>query len=485
MSNVRKSLAFSVLDRYASLVVGIVSTMVLARLLTPSQLGVYSVAMSMLTLASTVRDMGAGNYLLQEKELTTDRIRAVWALQLGLGVLLAAVVALLSGPAAHFYEEPGIRLIMGVLALNYLVNPVGSLTYAWLMREMRYDAIATMRLASTLATAVVSIVLAWHGHGALSLAWGSLCGTVVNALVSMAFRPPDYPWLPGFKELPRVMSFGIRLTSTSILNTMANAAPEFLLGKSQGMAAAGFYSRANGLVALFARLVTDALYSVALSMFSQQARSGQDYSAPFLRALAYLTALSWAFFAGLALLAYPTILLLYGAQWTESVTLTRWLAVAAALNAPVTLCTAALIGAGELGRMVRATVVTFVGAVCAAAIGALFGLAALGPAAVVASLVGITNWLRLTQAHVGFAWRDLARACGRSLLVAAVTASGPAAAVAAFGWTPERPWAPLLLAIAVGVPAFVFALLVTGHPLADELRRAGAALTALRARRRG
>ena len=75
----RKSLAFSFLDRYATLVIGIVSSMVIARLLTPEEIGIYSVAMVLLGFVATVRDLGVGQYLVQEKDLTIDRIRAVWA----------------------------------------------------------------------------------------------------------------------------------------------------------------------------------------------------------------------------------------------------------------------------------------------------------------------------------------------------------------------------------------------------------------------
>ena len=87
----RKSLFFSFLDRYASLAISVVASMVIARLLTPAEIGVFSVTMVLLMFVATFRDMGAGQYLVQEKELTTERIRAVWAVQLGLGLGLACL----------------------------------------------------------------------------------------------------------------------------------------------------------------------------------------------------------------------------------------------------------------------------------------------------------------------------------------------------------------------------------------------------------
>ncbi|HZV67176.1 MAG TPA: oligosaccharide flippase family protein [Telluria sp.] len=74
--------------------------MVIARLLTPADIGVFSVTMVLLTFVASVRDMGAGGYLVQEKEITIDRIRAVWAVQLGLGIFLSLLVLAASVPVA-------------------------------------------------------------------------------------------------------------------------------------------------------------------------------------------------------------------------------------------------------------------------------------------------------------------------------------------------------------------------------------------------
>ena len=105
----RRALVFSFLDRYASLLIAVASSMVIARLLTPAEIGVFSITMVLLMFVSAVRDMGAGQYLIQEKNLTIERIRAVWAVQLGLGVALACLVLLVSYPVAIFYDEPRMR----------------------------------------------------------------------------------------------------------------------------------------------------------------------------------------------------------------------------------------------------------------------------------------------------------------------------------------------------------------------------------------
>jgi O-antigen/teichoic acid export membrane protein len=173
-ASIRKSLAFSYLDRYASLALAIVSSMIIARLLTPQDIGLFSVTMVLLSFLAAIRDLGVGGYLVQERELTVDRVRAVWAVQLSLGMFLGLVVLLASGPVASFYGEPKMQLILYVMAANYALNPFGSLTYAWQIREMKFDLLALIRFSSTIVGSVISVYLAWIGMGPVSLALGAL-----------------------------------------------------------------------------------------------------------------------------------------------------------------------------------------------------------------------------------------------------------------------------------------------------------------------
>jgi len=86
--------------------------MVLARLLTPNEIGVYSVTMVLLIFVNTFRDLNAGQFLVQKQHITDDHIRAVWTIQLGLGLGFATLVALAAYPVAQFYGEPRMSGVM-------------------------------------------------------------------------------------------------------------------------------------------------------------------------------------------------------------------------------------------------------------------------------------------------------------------------------------------------------------------------------------
>jgi O-antigen/teichoic acid export membrane protein len=477
----RRALSFAFLDRYASLVIGIGSSMVLARLLTPSQVGAYAVAMVLLSLAATVRDLGVGQYLVLEKDLTTDRIRAVWAVQLGFGTLLAAAIYVVSGPLAIFFSEPEVGTILTVLAVSYLFNPLGSITYAWLIREMRFEAIAIMRFSSTLSGAMVSVYLAWKGHGPVSMAWGGLVSTMVNATVSIKFRPANYPWLPGLREVRRVLSLGTKVTSTALLNTVHMGAPEFLLGKFQGLAAAGFFSRGNGLVAMFNRLITDAVQTVALSLFAKERRAGNGSGASFAASIAYMTVLSYSFGLFMLLLAFPIVRLLYGTQWDDSVELTRVLCLGIAIGSPVPMCIAALMAADRASRVVRITAGMAALSVLACAVAAHFGAIYVCFAIVSTTAISTVVWMRAAIQVVGTGNGAMHKAMARSAAVAVSSAIGPAAVVWVYGWRPTEVMMVLGLGSTTCILGFLAGVYSVKHPIVTEIERLRARLPRLRA----
>lgn len=433
--------------------------------------------MVLLSFVTMVRDMGAGGYLVQEKDLTVDRIRAVWAVQLGWGMVLAILVLLASIPVASFYAEPRMRDIMLVVSLNYAINPFGSLTYAWQIREMRFDALAIVRFSATLTGAIVSVYCAWRGLGPISLAFGSLASTIVNATMAIYFRPKWFPWLPGIKEIRRVLAFGSRTTGSTIIQTVTGSAPELLLGKLQDMTAVGLFSRANGLVMMFGRLVMDGISSVAISWFAQQSRQHGNISQPFLKATSYVTALGWAFAISTVFLAHPAMRVLYGDQWDGAVDLTRMIAVALACGMPAAMCTASLMAVGAVAQVLRVTMITSVITVIAMSIGAGAGLLYLGAFQVVATLLNAIIWLRTTQRVVQFKWTEFMNEVSRSAIVGITTGVGPAIVFFLYGPYPENYWWALITGGVSASAGFLAGIIFFKHPLKDELMSLKARIT--------
>lgn len=468
----RRALAFSFLERYAGLVIHTISTMVIARLLTPAEIGVYSVVMVLLGFVATFRDLGAGQYLVQHKALNEEHLRAVWTVQLGLGLLFALLTLVSATAVADFYGDQRMHAIMYVLAANFAVTPFLAFPNAWLIREMRFGILAIVRFTGGLAHAGVAIWLAFTGWGPISLAWANLATTLAGIIaIYLLANSPAYRW-PSLQGIRDVVSFGGRLTLSSLFDTIRTGAPELLLGRIQSLAAAGIFSRCQGLVSLFQQLVMSAVGSVALPYFAKENRAGRPLGPPFLLVAELITGLAWPFFGVLVLFAYPAIRILYGPQWDEAVEPTRWLSVAAAVGLPAMICATPLIATGHVGQVLKASGFTMILSVIAVLIGVHAGLVQVAQYLVAASLISSCYWLMITKKVMGFSWGDLSRVALRSFLLALACIIAPAFMVLTIGWAPQNLVMACLIVLPGSIIGFVLIAWQQQHALWQEIRRA-------------
>jgi O-antigen/teichoic acid export membrane protein len=348
VSKIRSSLAYSTLDSYVGLVLQIASTVVLSRLLTPQQAGTFAVAMVFASLASTFRDFGVAEYLIQEKELDDDKLRAALSVNLGVSWFMAACMFGFAPAIAAFYRTPEITDVMRVQALNFVLIPFGAVTMAWFRREMDFRPIFIANAVASVVQFGVAIVLALRGHGVMALAFSSLAGVATTVGCSVLLRPRGFPRWPGRRGIAAVLHFGKFASGIYIFGQLGKGAPEMIIGRAQDMAAVGMFSRGGGLVEIFHRLVLRAVMPVCLPYYARSVREGGTPVPALLRTMAFLTAVGWPFLLFMAIGAYAVIRLMYGAQWLAAVPLAQVLCAAAAIELVYYPAKEALLSVGKV-----------------------------------------------------------------------------------------------------------------------------------------
>ncbi|MEQ8264469.1 oligosaccharide flippase family protein [Pseudohaliea sp.] len=353
MLSTRRALAYTFSAQYLALAIQFAATVVIARLLTPAEIGIFSVGAALIGLAHLLRDFGSGQYIVQEEELTEDRIRAAFTVTLFLGWSLAAIILLIAPIAASYYEQAGLRPVLTLLSLNFILLPFGSITQAYCRREMNFKPSALASVASTLVQSSTSVLLAFNGFSYMSLAWASIAGTLTTISVLFLMRPAGLPFLPGFRELRRVLGFGSKLSLVYVLVELGNVVPELVLGKVQSFHAVGLFSRTQGTISMFDRLVMQGIGPVIGPVFAQQKRADQDIKAAFMFGTTCVTGLAWAFYSNLVVLAKPAVLILFGEKWIDTVPLIQMWCVAAVIGQLTSLVEQAFTNIGEVDRLMR------------------------------------------------------------------------------------------------------------------------------------
>lgn len=332
MGTVRKSIGYSSLNGWTGVAFQLVSTVVVARILTPEQTGVFAVAAVFASLASTFRDFGVGEYLIQERELTDDAIRAATTVNIAVSWAMAALLLLIAPWVAQFYRSDGVGNVMRVQAINFVLIPFGAVAMAWFRRELNFQPIFFANVIASTVSLVVVLSLATTGHGYMSLAWSSVAGVAVTVAASLYFRPKTFPRWPGLRGVREVVAFGKFVSGIYIFGQLGRGAPEMVIGRAHDMASVGMFSRANGMVEIFHSLVLRSIMPVCLPYFARSVRERGSPVRGLVTTMSYLTVVGWPFLAFMALTAYAVIRLMYGEQWLAAVSLSRLLCAAAAFE---------------------------------------------------------------------------------------------------------------------------------------------------------
>jgi len=331
--SIRKAVIISFAENYSTMFIGFIGIMLIARLLTPAEIGIYAVASAVTGIAQMMRDFGVGSYLIQERELTRERIQTALTVAIITSWTAGGLLYFSGSWVAGFYNEPGLADLIEIQCVNFLIIPFTAPVLALLRRDMQFAVLFRISVICSIVQFVVSVGLATLGYGYMSLAWASVANVMCLMLLVNASRPKEAWIMPGLKEWRRIASFGAQTSVASIITEIAMNMNDLILGRLLGFQAVAFYSRAQGLIYLFHRDMMNAVRRVAFPAFAQAVREDKNLLKSYLLSVNYITVFAWPFYAFLGLYAYPIIQLMFGDQWDEAIPLVRILVFAGAVGA--------------------------------------------------------------------------------------------------------------------------------------------------------
>ncbi|MFC9786522.1 oligosaccharide flippase family protein [Rhodococcus sp. NPDC127528] len=420
------SLASALTLRLGSLVLGIV----LARLLTPGEFGVYAVALTVQTVLVTLADLALSAYLVH----TTDperRAPTVATLGLLAGMALTGAMALSARVVADLFGAQAAAPVIVVLSFTLLVSGIGVVPFGMLQRNFEQKKLFAASATDFAVGTAVAILLVVLGLGPMALAVARLvaqsCGTAVQFVLSK--RRPQF----GFDrvEARPALRFGIPIASANLLSWLLLNVDNMVIARVAGEAALGLYVLAFNVSSWPMTAIGQAVRSVALAAFSETARGQpRGIAAARDRGLAVGTAFTWAAAvpAGvlLAVLSVPLVRLLYGDRWIPSAAALAALGLFGALRVLFDMIATYLMARGAARPVLWIQALWIVALVPAMILGTRhYGIAGGGWAHVIIGAVVVLPMYLLAARRVGADIAAVVRA-----LVPPVLAAGPAWLVA-------------------------------------------------------
>ncbi|MFM2086141.1 MAG: hypothetical protein RLZZ237_1010 [Pseudomonadota bacterium] len=466
MNATHHSFLFSFAEKYTVLLLGMVATMVLSRLLTPAEVGVYSLGAVLMALAQVVRDFGVGQYLIQEKTLDMDKLRAALGTSLIVAWLLAALVLIASGPLAHFYEEPRLKLVLQLLAINFLLIPFSALTLPMLRRQLRFRAIYAINAANSVSNMVVGVSLALLGCSYMSLVGAVLAGSLASLLTSLVVRPRELPWLPSRRGMKHIITFGAYSTGGGLVDEAGLVAPDLIIGKMIDVESLALFGKAQSMLGIFNQAITSAISPVVFPLFAQRNREEGGAVPVYLRTISCMTALSWPFFLFLACMALPLVKVLYGEQWSACAPLISIMCLSAAVLSMFSMARYLFVATGQMRAQARLDAWAGLLRVAVLLGAAPFGLLAVAWGVVASTL--LRSWLiyRCLRRLSGLEWRVLFQALRKSMVLCLLTAAPPLSMLV---WHPHvRPLLALAVTALAMLACWIAGIFLLKHDIATE-----------------
>lgn len=463
MSSIRKAIFLSVLSRYSLEIISIISTAILARLLSPEETGIFAVATSIAYLATELRSFGAGEYLIREKEISHDKIRKVigtmMIMSLGLAILLISIAPW----AGELYGNKDLRNLIWIIAIPFFLAPHTAVPYALLARDMQFGAILRINLLGSLVRNGTSIFLVLQGQSYYGLAYGTLVGVTVEFLAITYFRPPGTPWLPAFNNTSQIFHAGFQISIAKFLMTASKNASDIVLGRTTTMNNVGLFSRGLGLIQFLQNALIQAVTPVALPHLSQVKRTGGSVANAYIHAVTLVGAFALPLFAVVNIAAHPMINALFGDQWDVSVHVASNLAIWAMMQSVHCFFAHAMLTMGKEKLVAIKELLSLVAKVLMIVVTVQRGLEFVAWGIVIAGLVDLLVTTAMLKTTLQLSVVGLLRGVVKNLSVAAICWSVLKLLTIYVDLTQMNAWLAILVVASSMVPTWILALRITSN----------------------
>ena len=439
----RRGVAWSFVREGVTEVILFPTSMVLARLLTPSEFGIAVAATFFLTMSSRLSGLGFSAALVRAKVVEPIHLSTVFTISLALGVVKFVALSAAAPLVAAFYKVPETGEVIPVAALGFLIGPLGAVQAALLARNMKYRQGAFIDWAHVLTRAVVTVATAWYGFSYMSLIYGGLASSVVQTGLRIAL----VRWRPGLRvsltALREILPFGLGVHAKKTLDYAALNVDNLIVGRLMGMTALGFYDKAfstmDRILARFNQAGPNVTFRIFSIIHDQPERFGRAYA----KVVMASSLLAFPIFAVAIATAEPLMIVLFGQKWQPAAAPFQLLCMVGCFRVLNSYASSALQAAGWVWSEVSRQVVYI--AMIAVNLYIFRDLGVVGAAlgVLIASAVMTTAMHLLLKRASQLSWSDILRPQIPGLVCGLIGA----AAVVLVAWTMQI--------VAPGAPVFV------------------------------
>ena len=299
--------------------VAFVVSIVLARLLTPTEYGTVALITVFTAIFQVFVDSGMGSALIQKKDADQLDFSTVFYFNVFMCLVVYAILFLAAPLIARFYGDPSLKSMTRVVGLTIVIAGLKNIQQSYVSRHLLFKKFFFSTLIGTITAGVVGIAMAYLGFGA----WAVVAQHIVNTLIDTIVLYITVKWRPtkefSVKRLKGLFGFGWKLLASSLLDTVYNNLRSLVIGKLYSSADLAYYNKGKQIPYVVITNINNSIDSVLLPVMAREQEHIERVKAMLRRSIKTSTYIMAPIMVGISFTAEPLIRLLLTEKWLPSV----------------------------------------------------------------------------------------------------------------------------------------------------------------------
>lgn len=259
---------WTAIDTIVVKIVALFISVIIARLLTPSDYGVIGMLAIFIAIGQSMVDGGFSSALIQRKDVTKTDYSTIFYFNIVIAIIMYITLFLSAEAIASFFNEPRLILLSKLLGLSFVINSLALVQRTILSRKLDFKTQMKISVISVILSGLVGVYLAYSGYGVFALVFQVLSKSAINSILLWILKP----WRPSLvfsiSSFKSLFSFGSRLLLSSIIDVIFRNLSVLVIGKVFSTTSLGFYTKAKELQNIPSSTLSSIIKKVSFPSFS-------------------------------------------------------------------------------------------------------------------------------------------------------------------------------------------------------------------------
>lgn len=350
------------------------STIVVARILLPSDYGLIAVASVFVELFVVLTRDGLAAGLINAKEINDDQLDTIFWISLALGLFIYTIIYAVAPFISTFYNMAELTSIIRFMGLVLIFSSLKIVPVSIALRNMEFKYRSIVEMIANLAMSITVVSLAMAGYGLWSLVWAMITRHLIETLAYISFLKHIPRFLLRISEVKDILIFGLKRMASNFLEFLNIRSGVFVSGFFLGEVVVGYYSMGIELASIPMSKFGTIFNSIAFPTFSRIKHDLKNSQTMFLNMHRYLLTISYPILLGITLIANDIVILLLTEKWEPIVPVLQVLCLVNLLRVSGMLLPYVLEGLGKVDCVLKYHTTTVIVMPAAFIIGAQWGL---------------------------------------------------------------------------------------------------------------